>query len=235
MRLGFEYSPTGLWRGLHYTSGTAKQSFSLIQNAYADMPNQVLLSQHWQYDAKHRIADVKTTGLQTKQQGYLYDSRDHVISTFDRKQDNILQEKYFYDALGNRLMGQQLSSQTVGYHYQNSKLTTVLQDKRIASVTYNSMGQPIQYPTNKDVLWFSYINGQIIQVWQNEKLIAAYSYNDAGQRIKKYSMSMLWVKQQKILLFNIIITMVLNSQANWMQREILYVNISIQEIACWQP
>lgn len=185
VRLGFEYSPTGLWRGLHYTSGTAKQSFSLIQNAYADMPNQVLLSQHWQYDAKHRIADVKTTGLQTKQQGYLYDSRDHVISTFDRKQDNILQEKYFYDALGNRLMGQQLSSQTVGYHYQNSKLTTVLQDKRIASVTYNSMGQPIQYPTNKDVLWFSYINGQIIQVWQNEKLIAAYSYNDAGQRIKK--------------------------------------------------
>lgn len=185
VRLGFEYSPTGLWRGLHYTSGTAKQSFSLIQNAYADMPNQVLLSQHWQYDAKHRIADVKTTGLQTKQQGYLYDSRDHVISTFNRKQDNILQEKYFYDALGNRLMGQQLSSQTIGYHYQNSKLTTVQQDKQIASVTYNSMGQPIQYPTSKGVLRFSYINGQITQVWQNEKLIAAYSYNDAGQRIKK--------------------------------------------------
>lgn len=185
LRLGFEYSSTGVWRGLHYISGTAKQSFSLIQNAYADMPNQVLLSQHWQYDAKHRIADVKTTGLESKQQGYLYDSRDHVISTFNRRQNSELKEKYFYDALGNRLMGQQLNSQTVGYRYQNSKLTTLKQDTKIATVTYNSMGQPIQYPTDNGLLQFSYINGQISQVWKNKKLIAAYSYNDAGQRIKK--------------------------------------------------
>ncbi len=185
VRVGFEYSSTGLWRGLHYTTGTAQQSFSLIRNTYADIPNQVLLSQHWQYDTKHRISDVKTIGLQTKQQGYLYDSRDHVISTFDRKQNDELQEKYLYDALGNRLMGQRPNAQTIGYRYQNSRLATLQQDKQMNSVTYNSTGHPILYPTDQGILRFSYINGQIAQVWRNKQLIAAYSYNDAGQRIKK--------------------------------------------------
>lgn len=185
IRLGFEYSATGIWRGLHYARGDKKQSLSLIQSAYADEAPALLLSQHWHYDDQGRILKVNDTGIFPNQQEYLYDSKYHVVARSSA--DNQPQEHYFYDALGNRLLGQdyQAKQPIQAYDYQSGRLISVKSGSQQQSVQYNMVGQPVKYLTRKGVLRFSYINGQISKVWKGKQLVAAYQYNDAGQRIKK--------------------------------------------------
>ncbi|MDC4972854.1 DUF2235 domain-containing protein [Acinetobacter baumannii] len=185
LRLSFEYSPTGIWRGLHYAKGSPKKSLSLIKSAYANEISTLLLSQHWKFNDRHQISHVSDHGLLQDQQKYLYDSKQHVIAHFNATFKP--QEMYFYDALGNRLIGQnQQAQQTVqDYHYQSGRLTNIRKSNEQIAIQYNTAGEPIKYPTSQGQLRFSYINGQIAKVWHAQQLIASYQYNDAGQRIKK--------------------------------------------------
>lgn len=185
LRLSFEYSPTGIWRGLHYAKGSPKKSLSLIKSAYANEIPTLLLSQHWNFNDRHQISHVSDHGLLQDQQKYLYDSKQHVIAHFNATFKP--QEMYFYDALGNRLIGQnQQAQQTVqDYRYQSGRLTNIRKSNEQIAIQYNTAGEPIKYPTSQGELRFSYINGQIAKVWHAQQLIASYQYNDAGQRIKK--------------------------------------------------
>lgn len=185
LRLGFEYSATGIWRGLHYARGTQKQSLNLIQSAYADEVQTLLLSQHWNFNDRHQISQVSDHGLLQDQQEYLYDSKQHVIARSNAKLEP--QEMYFYDALGNRLIGQnQQAKQSIqGYHYQSGRLASIQNNTQQFTVQYNTAGEPLQYPTTQGQFRLSYINGQIAKVWHGQHLVADYQYNDSGQRIKK--------------------------------------------------
>ena len=185
LRLGFEYSATGIWRGLHYAKGSQKQSLNLIKSAYADEVPTLLLSQHWNFNDRHQISQVSDHGLLRDQQEFLYDSKQHVIARSNQKLEP--QEMYFYDALGNRLIGQnQQTKQNIqGYHYQSGRLASIQKNTQLFTVQYNTAGEPLQYPTTQGQFRFSYINGQIAKVWHGQQLVADYQYNDAGQRIKK--------------------------------------------------
>ncbi|WP_087090727.1 phospholipase effector Tle1 domain-containing protein [Acinetobacter pittii] len=185
LRLGFEYSATGIWRGLHYARGSQKQSLNLIQSAYADEVPTLLLSQYWNFNDRHQISQVIDHGLLRDQQEFLYDSKQHVIARSNTKLEP--QEMYFYDALGNRLVGenQQAKQSVQGYHYQSGRLASIQNNTQQFNLQYNPAGEPLQYTTTQGQFRFSYINGQIAKVWRGQQLVAGYQYNDAGQRIKK--------------------------------------------------
>ena len=137
------------------------------------------------YDANGQITGIDLNGTQ---QTYGYDRQGRLIEA-----DTVLGTyRYDYDAVGNRI-GQQHAADTVTkteqYHYakegEGNRLLAIEKTNgkdEQATYHYNETGSPEQAGD----LRYSYNADQRpIQVYKADQLIAEYSYNGFGERIKK--------------------------------------------------
>lgn len=217
--MAYEYNAQGQWSGLHYATTQSKSNHFLINSAYADEENPTLFSERWQFDTQHRLRAISERD-QAKQQQYdfRYNANNHLIGVFKQdlgtheysnlsqpfvlpvsnslKTPSVVSERYFYDAMGNRLLSQEATptdssadatkAVTQGYHYDQNRMSERRNSQGVSlAVAYNNAGQPLRYGNQH----FKYINGQIAEVYRlvadQQQVIAQYQYNEVGQRIAK--------------------------------------------------
>lgn len=105
--------------------------------------------------------------------------------------NDTIEARYIYDELGNRMLGIDDNQILKKYQYDNKgRLTTITPIAPTAdsaninaqSITYDTAGLPTEYGDYQ----LSYSAGQLSQVKDKSgKLVAEYTYNDEGQRLKK--------------------------------------------------
>ena len=212
INMGYLYDNEGRYAGLSYRAITQSDNNPLINAAHADNPTP-LFSQQWQRDSNNIVQQVNEIDYQgkAKQQDYLYDSQYHVVSSSEQPIDlakavssnpaqpdnSVNQARFIYDSLGNRLVGEEKGQPLKQYDYD--ELGRLSQIKGIGdgqqptqSIHYNQAGQPTEYGN-----WhMQYTAGNLTQVSDTSgQLVAQYTYNDEGQRIRKH----VWVKDGKRL------------------------------------
>lgn len=207
INMGYLYDNEGRYAGLSYRAITQNDNNPLINAAHADNPTP-LFSQQWQRDSNNIVQQVNEIDYQgkAKQQDYLYDSQYHVVSSTEQPIDlakavnsnpaqpdnSVNQARFIYDSLGNRLLGEEAGQPIKQYEYDElgrlSQIKGVGESQQaIQTIHYNQAGQPTEYGN-----WLMQYNaGNLTQVSDKSgQLIAQYTYNDEGQRIRKQ----VWVK-----------------------------------------
>ena len=207
INMGYLYDNEGRYAGLSYRAITRSDNNPLINTAHADNPIP-LFSQQWQRDSNNIVQQVNEIDYQgkAKQQDYLYDSQYHVVSSTEQPIDlakavssntaqpdnSVNQARFIYDSLGNRLVGEEIGQPLKQYEYDElgrlSQIKGVGESQQaIQTIHYNQAGQPTEYGN-----WLMQYNaGNLTQVSDKSgQLVAQYTYNDEGQRIRKQ----VWVK-----------------------------------------
>ena len=221
--MGHFYDDNGQFSGISYRSMPKSGDNPFIRSARADdiIP---LFSQQWQRTSDGIVEQVTELDYQTKptEHNYLYDSQYHLISSSyqpveldndftqvtatnkqsdDQTNNETNAARYIYDELGNRMLGIDDSKTLKKYQYDDKgRLTTIIpiaqtldsQNSSAQVIAYDAAGLPTQYGGYK----LSYSAGQLSQVKDDKgQLVAEYSYNDEGQRIKKT----VYQKENKLL------------------------------------
>ena len=207
INMGYLYDNEGRYAGLSYRAITQNDNNPLINAAHADNPTP-LFSQQWQRDSNNIVQQVNEIDYQgkAKQQDYLYDSQYHVVSSTEQPIDlakavnsnpaqpdnSVNQARFIYDSLGNRLLGEEAGQPLKRYKYDElgrlSQIKGIGESQQaIQMIHYNQAGQPTEYGN-----WLMQYNaGNLTQVSDKSgQLVAQYTYNDEGQRIRKQ----VWVK-----------------------------------------
>lgn len=212
--MGHYYDNNGQFAGLSYRTLPKSGSNPFIKSAQASTPNlSPLFSQQWQRTDEGIVDQVTEVDYQGKpiEHNYLYDSQYHLISssyqpikldsdfrpvTTDKNTDadtdkEVSQARYLYDELGNRLLDDEQSQTLNKYQYNDKGLLTqvtplaqaVKDDSNpVKNIAYNEAGLPTQYGDYR----LEYTAGQVTTIKDSkDQLIAKYTYNDLGQRIKK--------------------------------------------------
>lgn len=211
--MGHFYDDNGQFSGLSYRNIPKSGDNPFIRSARADDITP-LFSQQWQRTSDGIVGQVTELDYQAKptERNYLYDSQYHLIAssyqpielddsftqvssankqTDDQANNDSIEARYIYDELGNRMLGIDDSKTLKKYQYDDrGRLTAITpiaqtadsQNVGAQSIAYDAAGLPTQYGVYK----LSYSAGQLSQVKDKSgKLVAEYSYNDDGQRIKK--------------------------------------------------
>ena len=211
--MGHYYDDNGRFSGLSYRSIPKSGDNPFIRSARADdiIP---LFSQQWQRTSDGIVEQVTELDYQAQptEHNYLYDSQYHLITssyqpieldnsftqvssvnkqTDDQANNDTIEARYIYDELGNRILGIDDTQVLKKYQYDNKgRLTTITPIAPTAdsaninaqSITYDTAGLPTEYGDYQ----LSYSAGQLSQVKDKSgKLVAEYTYNDEGQRLKK--------------------------------------------------
>ena len=211
--MGHFYDDNGQFSGLSYRSIPKSGDNPFIRSARADdiIP---LFSQQWQRTSDGIVEQVTELDYQAQptEHNYLYDSQYHLITssyqpieldnsftqvssvnkqTDDQANNDSIEARYIYDELGNRILGIDDAQVLKKYQYDDKgRLTTITPVAQTAdspnmnaqTITYDAAGLPTQYGGYQ----LSYTAGQLSQVKDKSgKLVAKYTYNDEGQRIKK--------------------------------------------------
>lgn len=207
INMSYLYDNEGRYAGLSYRAITQNDNNPLINAAHADNPTP-LFSQQWQRDSNNIVQQVNEIDYQgkAKQQDYLYDSQYHVVSSTEQPIDlakavnsnpaqpdnSVNQARFIYDSLGNRLLGEDAGQPLKRYEYDElGRLRQIKgigeSQQAIQMIHYNQAGQPTEYGN-----WLMQYNaGNLTQVSDKSgQLVAQYTYNDEGQRIRKQ----VWVK-----------------------------------------
>ncbi len=211
--MGHYYDDNGRFSGLSYRNRPNSGGNPLIRSARADDITP-LFSQQWQRTDDGIVEQVTELDYQTKpiEHNYLYDSQYHLVSSSyqtveldkdftqvattvkqgnDQTNNDINSARYIYDELGNRMLGIDDSKTLKKYQYDDSgRLTTITpiaqttdsQNVSAQSIAYDAAGLPTEYGDYQ----LNYSAGQLSQIkGKDGQLIAQYTYNDEGQRIKK--------------------------------------------------
>ena len=211
--MGHFYDDNGQFSGISYRNLPKSGENPFIRSARAD-DIKPLFSQQWQRTSEGIVEQVTELDYQTKptEHNYLYDSQYHLVSSSyqpvelnndftqvtttskqgdDQTNNDINSARYIYDELGNRMLGIDDSKILKKYQYDDKgRLTTITpiaqtldrQNSSAQVIAYDDAGLPTQYGGYK----LSYTAGQPSQIKDDKgQLVAEYSYNDEGQRIKK--------------------------------------------------
>lgn len=212
--MGHYYDNNGQFAGLSYRTLPKSGSNPFIKSAQASTPNfSPLFSQQWSRTDEGIVDQVTEVDYQGKpiEHNYLYDSQYHLISssyqpikldsdfkpvTTDKDTDTVTgkevyQARYLYDELGNRILADEQSQSLNKYQYNDKGLLTQVTPlaqavkgdlNSVKNIAYNEAGLPTQYGNYR----LEYTAGQVTTIKDSkDKLIAEYTYNDLGQRIKK--------------------------------------------------
>lgn len=148
-----------------------------------DPSNSALMNYQYTYD---KMDNIKTRNTQTGNYAYNY---DNLYRLNEVKKDDAQTEGYTYDQVGNRLT----SAATTGdwtYNSNNELLSSPLSSSGStggSSYVYDANGNTIQRTINGQVQNFVYdVDNRLIEVRDaSNNLIAAYTYDPFGRRIKK--------------------------------------------------
>ncbi|WP_019674172.1 RHS repeat domain-containing protein, partial [Psychrobacter lutiphocae] len=210
--MGHYYDDNGQFSGLSYRTLPKNGSNPFIKSANASTPNlSPLFSQQWARTSDGIVEQITEVDYQGKptEHNYLYDSQYHLISSSYQSikldsdfkpvttaettdtDKNVYQARYLYDELGNRLLGDEQSQPLNKYQYDDkARLTQITplakaikgNSSSVKNIVYNEAGLPTQYGDYR----LEYTAGQVSTIKDSkDQLIAEYTYNDLGQRIKK--------------------------------------------------
>ncbi len=208
VRLDFNYTPAGVWRGLHYTR-SRPESWNLLPTAHAET-ELTLLSQTWQYDSEHRLQDLyssvdtapiaalSTDGL-NRHEHYHYDAYNHLIIHDQNTLSAPLTPKTApvstVAAIIPKSSAEPPSGDVSGstpdyylYDIMGNRLGSRIEGhSQEAPETSNlpAPALPTRYQTAKGQLTLAYDRGQISEVSLNGQPVASYRYNYLGQRVLK--------------------------------------------------
>jgi RHS repeat-associated protein len=155
---------------------------------------QALIDHRYLWDTRgNLLLDAQRAGAQPSDSGYAYDWQDRlIVASTQAAQGAALQPAsqkaeaapetsyYLHDAQGRRVLAQEAEHATRRIAYDGS--THRWNTDGNSKAAYDASGQPQTIGTRR-FEWDAH--GRLLQVRDNDKLLATYSYSHRGQRIEK--------------------------------------------------
>jgi RHS repeat-associated protein len=155
---------------------------------------QALIDHRYLWDSRgNLLLDQQRAGAQPSDSGYAYDWQDRLIvaSTRDtqsvvlqpvsQKEESAPQTSYYlHDAQGRRVLAKDAEQHTRRIAYDGN--THRWRSDGNSEAKYDASGQPTTIGTRR-FEWDAH--GRLLQVRDNDKLLATYKYSHRGQRIEK--------------------------------------------------
>lgn len=211
--MGHFYDDNGQFSGLSYRNLLKSSDNPFIRSARADEITP-LFSQQWQRTSDGIVEQVTELDYRAKptEHNYLYDSQYHLVNSSyqpvkldgdfaqvttasqqinSEVNNDITEARYIYDEIGNRMLGIDDSKTLKKYEYDDKGRLTAIKpitqganEKNLSphNIAYDDAGLPTEYGDYQ----LSYTAGQLSQIKDSKgQIVAEYTYNDEGQRIKK--------------------------------------------------
>jgi RHS repeat-associated protein len=155
---------------------------------------QALIDHRYLWDGRgNLLLDAQRAGAQPSDSGYAYDWQDRlVVASTQASQSTALQpvsqkievaaktSYYLHDAQGRRVLAQDAEQATRRIAYEG--ITHRWSSDADVKAEYDASGQPKRIG-NRQMAWDAH--GRLVQVRDNDKLLATYKYSHRGQRVEK--------------------------------------------------
>lgn len=146
-----------------------------------------LIDHRYLWDAQGNLLHLQDRAGREGAANYAYDREDRLIAAVRTQEKAHETNRYFYDQQGRRALSQEsvhdqgdLTSQTRKALYQQDTHRWLGEEQ--ANASYDANGQPERIKDRKYV-WDAL--GRLLEVRQQDRLLARYTYSYRGERIRK--------------------------------------------------